>query len=1103
MINRGLKLLSDFKFYQNYAKFDSENLRKETWEESVDRVMSMHEKKFKDVIENNPKFKEYFEFAREAYKDKFVLASQRSLQFGGEPIVKHNARMFNCLTSYCDRVKFFQECMYWLLCGCGVGFSVQKHHIEKLPKITKRTNGVKTFVVPDSIEGWSDSIAVLMSSYLESDMTFPEYQGCRVDFDFSLIRPEGSYISGGFSAPGPDGLRRSLIKIQDLLDKELDKENFDGKIKSIVAYDIVMHISDSVLSGGIRRSASICLFSHDDDEMLKAKTGDWYIKNPQRARSNNSVILIRDKTTREQFAEIMKSVKEFGEPGFVWSESTEILYNPCCITGDNWIMTSNGSKQVKDLVGKTFKAVVGGKKYETLSDGFWETGKKNVYKVITKKGYESKLTEDHRLKVGDIWKELKDFKIGDKINLSNQRGIKRWDGLGNFEEGWLLGSLVGDGTFVKKKNDNQNDIGYLDYWGDDAEYMSSIALKYVKNNVKHRSDMKSSLAVEDVNKYRFGSTGLSELATSYDIIYGNKVVTDKIEETSYEFYKGFLRGIFDADGSVQGNLVKGVSIRLSQSNLELLKRIQRMLSRIGIISTVYEKRREAGFRLLPDGNGGSQEYFCQDQHELVISKDNIKLYNDLIGFNEPQKHDKLNTIINSYKRNIYKENFEDSIKEIIFCGEEIVYDVAVETVNCFDVNGLIAHNCEIGMIPRTETFVSGWQGCNLTEINGTICTNEKNFLRACKASAIIGTMQASYTDFKYVGDECKEIFDREALLGCSITGWMNNPKVLFNPEIQKTGARLIKEINKEVAKILGINAAARTTCVKPSGNASVLLGTASGIHGEHSKRYFRNIQINKSENIGKIFKELNPKAVEESVWSANKTDYVFSFPIEAKEDSIFKDQLMGIKQLEYVKIVQQNWVEEGTNIELCVDPSTRHNVSNTILVDDWDEIEEYIYENRQWFAGISLLPKSGDKDYPQAPFTSVFTTKEIVEIYGDASLFASGLIVDGLHAFNNDLWLACNTVLGIGIDLSDKKMENALQRDWVRRAKQFADKHFTDIKQMTFCLKDVYNYHKWMEITRSFKKIDYNSIKIDQETLIDVDTMGSIGCAGGSCDLPT
>lgn len=388
---------------------------------------------------------------------------------------------------------------------------------------------------------------------------------------------------------------------------------------------------------------------------------------------------------------------------------------------------------------------------------------------------------------------------------------------------------------------------------------------------------------------------------------------------------------------------------------------------------------------------------------------------------------------------------------------------------------------------------------NLVETNGGKCVDKETLFLAVKAGAILATLQAGYTNFKYLSDATREITEREALIGVSITGWMNNPDVLFDPETQKEAAKIVLETNKLVAKLIGIKPAARGTCAKPSGNASVILMTASGVHGEHAEQYVRNVQVNDEDQIAKIIKETNPAMIEKSVWSNNGTDYVISFPIVSKEGSIYKKDLYGVKQLEFVKNAQQNWVEYGTDLDLCVDKKLRHNISNTITVDNWDEVEEYLYNNRQWFAGVSLLGMSGDKDYAQAPFTEVLTPEKLLKEYGTATMFASGLIVDGLHAFGN-LWTACSTVLGFGETL-DESSETLLKRDWVRRAKKFADNYFNgNLTKMTYCLKDCYNLHKWEKIKNNFKPVDFSEA-MTENVFVDANTMGSQACAGNACEV--
>ena len=279
-----LRALGEYTRISKYARYCTELKRRETWEEQVNRVFEMHKNYYGE--EKIKEMEDEFEFAKKMMLKKRVLGSQRALQFGGEPILKKHERIFNCSASYIDRPRVFQEAMFLLLCGCGFGFSVQSIHVSKLPKILKPSNKKKIFEIPDSIEGWADACGVLLSSYFEKDQSFPEYFGYKIEFDYSKIRPKGSPLSSGSKAPGPDGLKDSLEKVRDLLNSVDNRQ-----LKPIECYDILMQFSMAVLSGGIRRSATICLFDLEDNEMLKAKVGNWMIKNPQRARSNNSSVL--------------------------------------------------------------------------------------------------------------------------------------------------------------------------------------------------------------------------------------------------------------------------------------------------------------------------------------------------------------------------------------------------------------------------------------------------------------------------------------------------------------------------------------------------------------------------------------------------------------------------------------------------------------------------------------------------------------------------------------------------------------------------------------------------------------------------------------------
>ena len=727
----GLQELQNYTFVSKYARWLEDKNRRETWKEAVERVKNMMHIKYA-----NFGISEEINWAYDMMYKKKVLGSQRALQFGGDPILKRHAKIYNCTSSYCDRLRFVQECFWLLLCGSGTGFSVQKHHISKLPTlehdIPDDNEGIK-YVIEDSIEGWADALGVLLSSYFSKPIEeFKMYKNSYVVFDYSNIRAKGSNLSSGVGkAPGFEPLQNGLEKIRTLLDRCV--ANGQKKLRPLDAYDIVMHSSDAVLSGGVRRSASLALFSPDDEEMAKAKTGNWYMENPQRARSNNSALLLKNETTLEEFQTLMESVKEFGEPGFIWSESTEMIFNPCV---------------------------------------------------------------------------------------------------------------------------------------------------------------------------------------------------------------------------------------------------------------------------------------------------------------------------------------------------------------------------EIGMWPvDEESSKSGWQGCNLSTINCSSVEDEDDFFERCRAASIIGTLQAGFTKLDYLGNISEKIFAREALLGVSLTGTMEKHDLVLTEKVLTRGAKIAVETNKEMSKKIMINQAARVTCLKPEGTSSSMLGTSSGIHPHHAKRYIRHVQANVLEAPYQHFKKYNPQACDKSAWSANNTDEIIKFPIEVPDGAKLKNQLPAVEMLTIVKETQKNWVHSGKNRALCTQDYLSHNVSNTVTVkpDEWDAVTSYIYNNRKYFAGISLIPQSGDKDYPQAPFTTVYTSREIVKEYGDAALWCSGLIELGLNAFSNNLWAACDylTLNQANKDHDESKLV------FVTKMKNFAGKYFEgDVKRLTYCMKDVYTWKIYCDLFDSFKKVDYTQLAETEDNTTGIE---EISCAGGAC----
>lgn len=451
---------------------------------------------------------------------------------------------------------------------------------------------------------------------------------------------------------------------------------------------------------------------------------------------------------------------------------------------------------------------------------------------------------------------------------------------------------------------------------------------------------------------------------------------------------------------------------------------------------------------------------------------------------------------------------------------------------------------EVGMFPQIKDengdYHTGWGFCNLAEINGGKVKTVEDFYAACEAASTICTLQAGYTNFRVLEKWSQLIAERDALIGVGITGLCENPAILFDPEVQKRGAQIVVETNKKIARMIGINEAARCTVVKPSGNSSQLLGTLSGITAGHARHYIRHIQAADTEQVVQEWERVNPDMVEASVWAPDR-EKVIAFPVTLPEGALLKQNLTAIEFLKYVLLTKQNWIEFGTNFDhpsTKENPKLRMNVSNTCTVrpEEWDDVREFLWEHRSEFGGISLLSSFGDLDYPQAPYTEVLDETELAKRYGAGAILSSGLIVDAQDVFK-DVWEACNAAMGLApqlLTINDKQIadfvvENIkdgrflvdidgicfsdvncvidyLKRrvdrrlDWVRRFNSFADKYMEGNREKTsYCLKHVNAYHKWQAICR-MKPVSYDNI-VWEEPLKQAGSEIATACAGGACSL--
>lgn len=610
--------VADYIHFSKYAKHRPEWMRRELYPESVERVEEMHLRKFAALAEEDlVQIRQSFDLVRE----KRVLPSMRSMQFGGAAIEANNNRIYNCSFTLIDRLEAFSQAMFLLLAGCGVGYSIQFDHVEKLPALGYiDMKMVKHHVVDDTIEGWANALHALLTSYID---------GHHLELSYFQVRPAGTPLkTSGGRAPGHLKLKEALEHIRAVLHGAQGR-----KLRPVEAHRILCHSAEAVLSGGIRRSAMIALFSLEDSEMMYLKTGDWFPKEPWLQNANNSVAIKRDEVREKMFKRIFQMTRQWGDPGFYFCADYDYGTNPCGEIGLNPVLTI--TEEVLELL------------------------------------------------------------------------VKR---------------------------------------------------------------------------------------------------------------------------SLRGKETPPVSLG--------------------------EKR-------------------------------------------------------------------------------------------------------------------TGWAFCNLCEINAAKFTCFEDFMAAAKAATIIGTLQASYTEMPYLGWVSEVLAEREALLGIGMTGMLDAPNISLNPEMQRKVATQIQAWNVEWAGKLGIEPAARTTCVKPSGTTSLELGgVGSGHHAHHAKRYIRRVTADELEVVFQAFKTRNPQMC------VRKPDgkWVVEFPREAPDGAVLKENLGAIQFLDMIKSTQENWVLPGT-ARPDASPNLTHNVSNTVHVkpDEWEDVAEYLWRNREFFTGVTLISDTSDKDYAFAPHEAITT----------------------------------------------------------------------------------------------------------------------------------
>lgn len=1018
-------------FFRTYSRRGEtkEGLR-ETWEEVCDRTIG-------GLAELGQLTPDEIALLNEMQRGLKSLPSGRWLWVGGTDWIRNPQNFsgaYNCTSTNVVDWRAFGLMMDLAMMGCGTGAILEPKYIDRLPVIrnviqVSMQNGIgvtpvgdrseETRVtvesdrvliqVGDSRRGWVSSYQTLLE--LSSDERFDG--AVNVVVDLSDVRPAGEKLKGFGGVANPIRLPDLYQRCAKILNKAIGR-----KLTALECCLLIDEAAACVVAGNIRRSAGMRQFDSDDAIAAGAKenlwqqdeNGNWRI-DPERdvLRMANHTRVFHRKPTREECIDAVRKQYYSGEGAIQWAGEAERRakgegrygLNPC-VTAETWVHTGDGPRQVKDLIGKQHSTYVNGELFSTTPEGFFYSGTKPVFKLSTQQGFTLRLTGNHQvLKVTaqtqkaqyTQWVPAEELQPGDRILLHNHRNLTPWNGVGTKEEGWLLGNLLGDGSLAKTQ---WNDTALLRYWQNTQLEMSQYAVQLLQTAVSYEPKLSEAHYHAQLKHRVINSAGLAKLAAQFGMSPGHKQMTPALEATSCEFHQGFLRGLFDADGSVQGTQEKGVSVRLAQSNLETLKAVQRMLARLGIVATLYENRRPAGERLLPDSKRQLAPYQCKNQHELVIANDNLHQFQEWVGFREPQKFQALADLLNGYKRRLNRERFAVTVSTLEADGVEAVYDCTVPGPSCFDANGLVAHNCG-------EIIGQNFH-CNLSEVHlnqiapSDLQEQERAFKSAALSVAILlnhqfsePRYQQSRLDDPIVGVSFTGLFDFFVVaFGVDWLHWWVEGRpdtaqgLAFKAKEREYLTRwkaIVHDTVWEYCDRHGIKRPNRCTTVQPAGTKSLLTGASPGWHPPKAARFIRRITFRKNDPVALACRDygytLVPSQSDKDEngnllndpFDPRCTEWLVEMPVEAiwadlpGADEVDISKFSALAQFDFYMQVQQHY--------------TAHNTSATIELRE-AEIEPLataIYEaiaQDKGYISAALLARFDDlQTFPRLPFEPI------------------------------------------------------------------------------------------------------------------------------------
>lgn len=936
--------LQQFQFFDKYSRFNHDKGRRETWTETVDRTVEF----LKHISENKLEEKIYEEI-KEGILHMEVMPSMRLLATAGPAAERNNIAIYNCSFITLDKTTRFADAVYILMSGTGLGFSVESRYVDQLPPVSAEWTVVKTdpIIVEDTSEGWANAVQDAVSHW---------WSGTEIDIDYSNIRKSGSILkTKGGRASGPE----SLKALMEFLHKYI-KNAAGRKLRPIEVHDMMCKVAEVIVSGGHRRSALISLFDFDDEEMMNAKNGEFWIDHPERFNANNSAVVPGD-ISQLELARFMMTVLDgkSGEPGIFVRDNAiskrpsrrkEAVFgtNPS-LEGNTRVWTTKGVFKIKELENKRFKV-------KTHTGAIApahcvKTGEnKQLWEIKIKGGHRYYCTKEHEWPVvthdGDIVAKVpEEIEDGDSLIISDN--TIEWDGEGDYNSGFFLGWLYGDGYIRKEQSSittvkfgmmmSQEDyreplirerlIAMLEDFGSSAKFSMQE-----QEGVKPMYTMHtSSVTVKEVLKPTLKSDGLP------DWIWN---------EASSEFLRGVVDGLFSSDGSVGIGRNGKVKLSFTSAYEALINDVADLLGMFGIYSTISYRERNSEDISFPNGKTYKGKKYSS--YDLRIDRPY-----DLMKFRKTFR------LSHSRKDSLIKVPVVEPDNRLVRIVSvtptdryEDVWDISVDHENhSFALPTVYTKNCgEIVLRPN--------EFCNLSSVVVRPNDDFASLMKKARLATIIGTIQAAASDFPIIDPEFKKNAEEERLIGVDLNGQLDNEAVR-KPGVLMALKHVVVKTNKAIADKLGIAQAAATTTVKPSGNSSQLLDTASGIHPRFAPYYIRRVRVNAHSPLRHLLEDagvdIKPENGQEYETAST---FVVSFPVKAPDGSVFSGDWNAIEQLEYWKSVKEHYTE--------------HNPSITITYTDNEVVDiiKWVSDNFEYIGGISFLP-ANDAVYEQMPFEEI------------------------------------------------------------------------------------------------------------------------------------